>query len=197
MKLLIISLKIAYLPSNFKKFKMKAIKLLAFVMLFSSSIVMSCSDDDSDGGSSCVDYVDQAVQGSFRGTDFVSPEAFYKVLTFGETTSIRGEIYVKENLDSDCSFPTFAGDQDIILFPIPSLETQTITLEEFGENTLNFNRITNTETGLVTEVELAECGTIQITSYDADAGIMEGTVVARGQFGSTVNGNFTLVLCEF
>ncbi|WP_204344506.1 hypothetical protein [Psychroserpens algicola] len=176
---------------------MKTIKLLTVLTIaFLSLTIISCSDDDSSGGSSCSNLVDQPVQGSFRGTDFVSPAGFYKVLNFGETTTIRCDIYVKESLDSDCFFPTFEGDQDTILFSISSFDLQTITLEEFGENTLNFNRITIEENGPVTEVELAECGTIEITAYDADAGTLEGTVVAKGQFGSTVNGNFTLLLCE-
>ncbi len=87
---------------------------------------------------------------------------------------------MKENQDSDYSFPTPEGDQYNILFPLPSLEFQTITLEEFGENTLNFNRITIGENSPITEIELAECGTIEITSYDKAAGILQGTVVARG-----------------
>jgi len=178
---------------------MKTIKLLSILAIaFLSFTVVSCSDDDdSSGGSSCITLVDQNVQGSFRGTDFVSPAGFYTVLTFGENTNIGGKIYVKEAIDSDCIFPEFEGTDDIILFPIPSLEEQTITLEEFGENTLNFNRIVIEDGTAVTEVELAECGTITITNYDADNGILEGTVVARGQFGSTVNGNFRLELCEF
>nr|WP_321233945.1 hypothetical protein [uncultured Psychroserpens sp.] len=176
---------------------MKTIKLLSILTIaFLSLTVVSCSSDDSSGGSSCANLIDQAVQGSFRGTAFVSPAGFYKVLTFGETTTIRCDIYVKESLDSDCFFPTFEGDQDTILFSISSLEAQTITLEEFGNNTLNFNRITIGDDGSITEIELAECGTIEITSYNADTGILQGTVVAEGQFGSTVNGNFTLLLCD-
>ena len=177
---------------------MKTIKLLSVLaIVFISLNLLSCSNNDSDeDSSSCISLVDQNVQGSFRGTNFVSPEGFYKVSTFGETTIIRGEIYVKENIDTDCSFPTFEGTQDIILFPLPSLEIQTITLAESGNNTLNFNRITIGENGPITEVELAECGTIKITNYDAGLGILEGTVVARGQFGSKVNGNFTLFLCN-
>lgn len=176
---------------------MKTIKLVSVITIaFLSLTILSCSDDDSSDGTSCITLVNQTAQGSFRGTDFVSPAGFYKVLTFGETTQIRVDIYVKESLDDDCFFPTFEGTQDNILFSIPSLEAQTITLEEFGENTLNFNRIAITDDGPVTEVELAECGTVEITNYDANAGVLEGTVVARGQFGSTVNGNFSLMLCE-
>ncbi|MBO6605351.1 hypothetical protein [Psychroserpens sp.] len=173
---------------------MKRIKLLS-VFLFSvcALVFTSCSDDDSSGGTACITLVDQPVQGSFRGDAFVSPAGFFKILTFGSETTYRGEIYVKEDIDDDCFFPFFDGTQDNILFPLPSLEPQTITLSDTGVNTLNFNRIVNG----VTEVELAECGTITITSYDEANGILEGTVVARGQEGSTVNGNFTLLLCEF
>lgn len=173
---------------------MKQIKLLSVVVfsVFTLS-VLSCSEDDASGGSGCISLVDQPVQGSFRGEAFVSPAGFYKVTTFGSDTFYRGEIYVKEDMDDDCVFPFFDGTQDNIIFPLPSLEPQTITLSDTGENTLNFNRIANG----VTEVELAECGTITITNYDEVNGILEGTVVARGQEGSTVNGNFTLLLCDF
>lgn len=173
---------------------MKLFKFFVVVTLvFSSFTFNSCSDDDSSDGSGCITLLDQAVQGSFRGDAYVSPAGFYKINTFGNETFYRGEIYVKEDQDDDCVFPFFEGTQDNIIFPLPSLEVQTITLSEFGENTLNFNRIANG----VTEVELAECGTITITNYDEAAGILEGTVVARGQEGSTVNGNFTLLLCDF
>ena len=173
---------------------MKRIKLLsALVFSVFTLVATSCSDDDSSGGSGCITLIDQPVQGSFRGEAFVSPAGFYKEFTFGGETTYRGEIYVKEDTDDDCAFPFFDGTQDNILFPLPSLEPQTITLSDTGNNTLNFNRID----GVETQVELAECGTITITNYDAVNGILEGTIVARGQEGSTVNGNFTLLLCEF
>jgi hypothetical protein len=177
---------------------MKTIKLLTvFTIALLTLTTVSCSsNDDSSDSSGCASLANQAVQGSFRGTSFVSPAGFLKVSQFGETTVIRGDIYVKERIDGDCFFPTFDGTQDNILFPLPSLEVQTITLQDFGNNTLNFNRIVITEDGPVTEVELAECGTIEITSYNEDTGILQGTVVARGQFGSTVNGNFTLMACD-
>lgn len=175
---------------------MKKIKLLLFAVTIGSLSVLSCSSSDDSSGSSCDSYINQPVQGSFRGETFVSPAGYYTVTTFGEIIRYGGKIFVKPSTNNDCFFPTFDNGDDIILFPLPSLEVQTITLEEFGENTLNFNRIAQGEDGPVTEIELAECGTIEITSYDADNGILEGTVVAEGQFGSKVNGNFTLLLCD-
>jgi hypothetical protein len=177
--------------------KLKTIKTLFTVLIITGSLFMqSCgSDDDSSNGGSdnCLTLTDQPVQGNFRGTSFVSPAGFYKVYNNGGTTTYRGEIYVKENLESDCFFPTFEGSQDIILFPLPSLDVQTITLSETGDNTLNFNRIVDVET----QIELATCGTVSITNYNEVTGELQGTVVAIGQEGSTVNGNFTLLLCEF
>ena len=173
----------------------KTIKtILAAVVITTGLMLQSCgSDDDSGGGSDdCPNLSDQPVQGSFRGTDFVSPDAFYKALTFGGTTTYRADIYTKQRTDGDCAFPLFEGSQDNILFSIPSLEAQTITLSDTGSNTLNFNRIANG----VTEIELAVCGTIEITTYNATTGELQGTVVARGQEGSVVNGNFTLQLCD-
>jgi len=176
---------------------MKTIKFLSIITIaFLSLTTLSCSSDSDSNGSSCPNLSNQPVQGSFRGEAFVSPAGYYTVTTFGETTRFGGKIFVKESTNSDCLFPFFDGTDDIILFPLPSLEVQTITLQEFGENTLNFNRIIIEDNTPVTEVELAECGTIEITSYDADAGILQGTVVAKGQFGSRVNGNFTLLLCD-
>lgn len=176
---------------------MKTIKLLSVLTIaFLTLTTVSCSGSDDSNESGCPSLINQAVQGNFRGTGFVSPEGFLKVTQFGETTIIRGDIYVKERIGGSCFFPEFEGTQDNILFPLPSLEVQTITLQDSGDNTLNFNRIVITEDGPVTEVELAECGTIEITSYNEDTGVMQGTVVARGQFGSTVNGNFTLMTCD-
>ena len=50
--------------------------------------------------------------------------------------------------------------------------------------------------GNVTEIELAVCGTLNITSYNSNTGELQGNIVARGQDGSVVNGNFTLDLCN-
>ena len=71
---------------------MKTIKFLSVITIaFLSLIVTSCSDDDdSSGGSSCIDLVNQPVEGSFRGTAFVSPAGYYTVSTFGENTNITG-----------------------------------------------------------------------------------------------------------
>ncbi len=63
---------------------MKTIKLLSIVAIsFLSLTALSCSSDDSSSGSSCPDLVNQSVQGSFRGADFVSPAGFHKASTFG------------------------------------------------------------------------------------------------------------------
>ncbi|WP_439153390.1 hypothetical protein [Winogradskyella sp.] len=175
---------------------MKKIKLLLFALVTGGFTILSCSSSDDSDNSSCGSYIDQPVQGSFRGEPFVSPEAYYTGITIGETTMYSGKIFVKSSTNGDCLFPTFDNGDNKILFPLPSLEVQTITLEEFGENTLNFNSIIIGEDGPFTDVELAECGTIEITNYDADNGILQGTIVAEGQYGSTVNGNFTLLLCD-
>ena len=174
---------------------MKTIKtfLLTFIII-GSLIVQSCdSDDDSpSGGDNCPDLVNQTAQGNFRGTDFVSQGGFYKDFSFGGEASFRIDLYVKERTGGDCFFPVFDGTQDIILFSIPSLEPQTINFSEIGDNTLNFNRIVNG----VTEIELATCGTVEITNYDTLTGELEGNLFARGQDGSVVNGNFTVEFCQ-
>ena len=173
----------------------KTIKtIFAALVITGALLVQLCgSDDDSSGGGdNCTNATNQAVQGNFRGTSFVSPDAFYKELTFGGNTTYRVDIYTKERTDGDCVFPLFDGSQDTILFSIPSLEVQTVTLSETGSNTLNFNRVADG----VTEIELAVCGTIEITNYNEATGEIEGTVIARGQEGSLVDGNFTLQLCD-
>lgn len=170
--------------------------ILAAVVITGILMLHSCSSDDdssADGNEdSCGEVTNQPVQGNFRGESFVSPDAFYKEFNFGGMTTYRVDIYTKERIDGDCVFPFFEGAQDNILFSIPTLDVQTITLSESGENTLNFNRIVNG----VTQIELAECGEINITNYNATTGEIQGTVYAKGQEGSVVDGNFTLQFCD-
>ncbi len=154
----------------------------------------STSTDDQQGGSNCIELVSQVAQGNFRGEAFVSNEGYYTPFTSGSETTYTIKLFVKTNLESDCFFPTFEGTQDVILFSISSLDNQSFEVSDTsGSSTLNFNRIADG----VTEIELAECGTIEITGFNAGTGELQGNVVARGQEGSIVNGDFTLELCEF
>lgn len=171
---------------------MKTLKTILITIILAGVLLQSCNSSDDSSGSNCPTLIDQPAQGSFRGTSFVSPDAYYRVSTFGQTTMITARIYVREAIDGDCLFPFFGEPEDVILFGLPSLEVQTISLQETGDNTLNFNRIVDG----VTEVELAVCGTIEITSYNETTGELQGTITAKGQEGSTVNGNFTLQFCD-
>jgi hypothetical protein len=174
---------------------MKKIKIVLVALVLTVGFAFqscSSSDDSSSGGGDCPNLASQVAEGNFRGTAFTSPGGVYKDISFGGDPLWRIDLYVKDRTGGSCFFPEFEGTQDIILFAISSLEPQTITFSAIGQNTLNFNRIV----GNVTEVELATCGSVEITSYNADTGELQGNIVARGQNGSVVNGNFTLALCE-
>lgn len=176
-------------------YKVKTLKSILVALVITGGLILqSCSSDDgsSGGGGNCPDIENQTAQGNFRGTDFVSPGGVYKDFSFGGDPLWRIDLYVKDRTGGSCLFPEFDGSQDVILFSIPSLEPQTINFSESGDNTLNFNRIA----GNITEVELATCGSVEITSYNATTGELQGRIVARGQEGSTVNGSFTLDLCD-
>lgn len=171
--------------------KIKAI-LIAFTIIGGLMMQSCSSSDDSSSGGNCPSLSDQLAQGNFRGIEYTSPGGVYKDFSFGGDPLWRIDLYVKNRTGGSCLFPEFDGTQDVILFSIPSLEPQTINFSESGENTLNFNRIE----GNVTTVELATCGRVVITSYDSNTGELQGNIVARGQEGSIVNGNFTLQLCD-
>jgi len=74
----------------------------------------------------------------------------------------------------------------------PNLDPQTIRLSDVsGEGeSLNFNSILEN----VTFAELATCGQIEILSSTSTS--VNGRLVAIGQEGSSINGNFTLTICE-
>ncbi|MBX2827717.1 MAG: hypothetical protein KTR22_06115 [Flavobacteriaceae bacterium] len=175
---------------------MKMIKYVVFVFALSISLY-SCKSDDGDGGGGgmavCAEADNQTAQGNFRGDQFVTPGGTYIAAPAGGNGFIC-TIYVKDPTNTDCVFPTFDGTQDTIVFAIDALEEQTLVLSELaGSATMNFNRI---ESGTTT-VELATCGVIEITSYDAAAEELSGTVIAEGQLNSAINGSFVLSLCVF
>ena len=144
--------------------------------------------DDGGGDVTCESVIDQEAQGSFRGVDFVNQGGSYRL----QSGSYFCRILVTELIGGDCFFPEFGGNEGSILFGLSNLEPQVITLSDVvGEGeSLNFNTI---EDG-VTIVELAVCGELEILSSTETT--VTGRVTAIGQQGSTINGNFTLTLCE-
>ena len=146
-------------------------------------------DDDGDGGVTCGDIIDQEAQGVFKGTSFVNEGGSYR-FQFGEYFS---RIFVSEVIAGDCNFPEFGGNEGRILFSLPSLDPQTITFSDIaGEGeSLNFNSINNDGS---TDIELAVCGELEVLSTTDTT--LSGRIFAIGQQGSTINGNFTLTLCE-
>ncbi|PZD76903.1 hypothetical protein [Mesonia sp. K7] len=77
------------------------------------------------------------------------------------------------------------------MFRLPNLDPQTVNFSDVsGSQTLNFNSVV----GTTTEVELATCGKLEILSSTDTT--VSGRVIAEGQQGSSINGNFTLTLCE-
>jgi len=147
-------------------------------------------DDDNSGGDvTCEPFINQDAQGSFRGVDFVNQGGSHRLQ---QNDTYFCTILVTEVIDGDCFFPVFGGNEGSILFSLPNLEPQTITLSDVvGEGeSLNFNTIN----GTTTTVEQAVCGELEVLS-STDTMVM-GRVTAIGQQGSTINGNFTLMLCE-
>jgi len=145
-------------------------------------------DDDGGGDVTCEDFIDQDAQGSFRGVEFVNQGGSYRL----QSGSYFCRILVTAPIGGDCFFPEFGGNEGSILFSLPNLEPQTIILSDvIGEGeSLNFNTIENG----ATVVEQAVCGELEVLS-STDTMVM-GRVTAIGQQGSTINGNFTLMLCE-
>jgi len=167
---------------------MKLFKTI-LTILFISTILTSCGSDDSDNGSNnCGDYTDQIAQGNFKGENFTVQGGTHSVL--GPKYFCR--IYVSEKTGGSCGFPQFGGNEGVVIFSIPNLDANSYTLsdESGAENTLNFNSIENS----ITEIELAECGKIEI--YENNGNIVTGRVFAKGQDGSKIDGNFTLELCN-
>lgn len=134
------------------------------------------------------DIEDQTAQGNFKGTDFTVQGGTYRS-QFG---AFFCRIYVSELTGGDCSFPEFGGNEGVIIFNLDSLDPQTITFSDVsGEGeSLNFNSIVQG----TTEIELATCGRMEILSSTATT--VSGRLIAEGQDGSTINGNFTLTVCE-
>ena len=163
-------------------------KILSLLVL--SFFMTSCSSDDSDNNSSgCGNILDQPAQGTFKGLPFVFEKGTHR-LQFGEYFC---RIYVFDIIGGDCLLPDFGGNEGVILFGLPNLEPQTLTLsDESGEvNTLNFN--SQSIDPPRTLIELAKCGQIEIISSTSTT--VTGRLIAESREGSTINGNFTLDLC--
>lgn len=143
---------------------------------------------DGGGGVTCGNIMNQDAQGTFKGVDFVNQGGSYRL----QAGSYFCRILVTEPIGGDCFFPEFGGNEGSILFSLPNLDPQTITFSDVaGEGeSLNFNSIDNG----VTNVELAVCGELEVLSSTDTT--LNGRIVAIGQDGSTINGNFTLTICE-
>jgi len=180
--------------------------LLFKIAVLLTIFFVSCSSDDSANDSNNGENTmskdcntlpkEEMATGSFRGKSFTVKGGKYREQSFGNAKRYSCAIYIKE-ATGDCIFPDFEGLNEQILFTISSLEPQTIKVSsDIGTETkptLNFNRIANTNDGPVTEVELS-CGTIIISGVTNNQ--LKGKVFANGIESSTINGAFTLDLCE-
>lgn len=162
--------------------------------------LLSCSSDDDKGsegnnGECPKSIANQVARGNFKGTNFEVTGGIYIDQSFDGTARFFCSIHVKEVTGGNCSFPTFEGSNDTVLFTLTSLEAQTfdvndeISTDGVIRPTLNFNRTK----GIETEAELS-CGRIIINGLN-DNDQLTGSVVATGVEGSTINGNFVLDLC--
>ena len=170
---------------------MKKTNLLAILMII-STLLSSCSSDDSQENSICDEIIEQPAKGVFRGFNFTVNGGDFR----SQFDEYFCRIHVFEVTGGSCTFPEFEPIQGSIIFSLSNLSPQTINLSDvLGEGeSLNFNTIETIDNESVTVVELATCGKIEIT--EASENMITGRVVATGQKGSTINGNFTLDLCQ-
>ncbi|WGH74495.1 hypothetical protein P8625_10335 [Tenacibaculum tangerinum] len=183
---------------------MKTVKrIIASFILVTS--VLSCSSDEDTTSANCGDVVNQQAQGNVQGFEYINKGGTYTELSNGEYNCA---IFIQEPIGGSCFFPDFEPiNEELIevkiLFGLKELKPQTITFSDTAEiggtleNTLNFNAIINdkdTNTNY-TDAELATCGTLEIIEIKDNT--ITGKIIAEGQKGSSINGNFTLDFCEF
>ncbi len=176
-------------------------KLFFKSILLLSIVTTSCGSDDDSNNTNSKDCSTQPkaeiATGSFKGQSFTVTGGRYTDQSFGDEKRYSCAIYIKPVKSGSCFFPNFEGLNEQILFSINSLEPQTIVVSDVfsGEikPTLNFNRIANTNDGPETQIELS-CGTLIISGVENNQ--LKGRVFANGTEGSTVNGAFTLDLCD-
>lgn len=183
---------------------MKHLKLIIAVLtIFSLTSCMEYDDDGlpdiGDGDTEnpdvdCAEIIDQLAQGNFKGTDFTYTGGSYASQDSTNTNYIC-HIHINTSLTGNC-LPEYGENQDIdeIIFSLDSLAAQTMTFQESGGSTLNFNRFVVSDSTTLTE--LAVCGTMYIDSIGTTDNKVYGRVTATGQEGSTINGNFQLDFCE-
>ncbi|NQX84760.1 MAG: hypothetical protein HRT67_02360 [Flavobacteriaceae bacterium] len=185
---------------------MKTVKILLASMILITSLASCSSNDDNDNTSNeCEEFIDQDAKGTVKGFDYTNQGGTYILLSSGK---YQCAIRTKQATGGSCAFPEFDPFSNTLLevkivFNLDELVTQTITFSDVADedgnltNTLNFNAIhyDTTENSTYTDLELATCGTLEITEVSSTE--ISGKIVAEGQQGSTINGNFTLELCEF
>ena len=190
----------------------KATKILVSFIIITS--LFSCGSDDheiilskdidTNISNNCGDFINQEAKGIVKGFDFINEGGTYTL----RNNEYYCKIYTKKAIGGSCFFPEHESFSESlievkILFGLKELKPQTITFSDTVEiggtldNTLNFNAIhyeasTNSN---YTDVELATCGTLEIIEVANNT--ISGKIVAKGQKGSTINGNFTLEYCEF
>ena len=184
---------------------MKILKgILASFIFITSVVSCSSSDDEATPSKNCGDFINQEAKGKVKGFDFTNQGGTYTLMPNREYNCT---IRTKEVTGGSCFFPEFDPFSEElrevkILFGLKELKPQTITFSDTAnaggtlENTLNFNAKhydSNTNSNY-TDAELAICGTLEITKVNNNK--ISGKIIATGQKGSTINGNFTLELCE-
>jgi len=177
---------------------MKTSKFILTLFILSCFMISCGSDDDGSNNevesSDCKNIIDQTAKGTFKGVDFTTTGGSYRF----QAKEYFCRIYVSNVTGGDCAFPEFGGNEGVILFRLANLEPQTIKLSDIqGEGeSLNFNSQEYDDNGIdmFTDVELAECGQLEILSSTSTT--VSGRLVGKGQNDSSINGNFTLTLCE-
>lgn len=155
--------------------------LLLCAFLFVS---VSCSDDDDNPtGSGSLEFKDQVLSGKIDGEDFTFVIGRAERATFPEG-EYRFEL---TSVGSSSICDEFFLDGNQVIFTLP-LATGVVTLS-------NDNSVTLLEGDDLLNI-IATQGKIEIQNIDTDNNTITGRLVAHFDNDSSVNGNFTITLCD-
>ncbi|MFT4667351.1 MAG: hypothetical protein ACI8YQ_000294 [Polaribacter sp.] len=165
----------------------------SFCLLFALSFTLaltSCSSDDTDDepeDNCTAEFLSQNAQGSFMGDSYNVVQGTAEE-DFADATQFRFNLYGEAVSGDACDGFNFDKPDSTIIFSVPMV----VGVYELGTSySLTFN-----DASVVNEVNavIALCGAIEITEVTATT--VAGKIDAIGDDTSTLNGNFTAVLCQ-
>ena len=155
-----------------------------FLLTFCSILLFSCSSDDGDDSSDCkVTFADQDASGKFSNVNFTVGSGSLRIISDKPFFSL----YLETISGDVCGFPDI--DQSVLFgVGIPELKVGLYTLNNI--TTVSFN--TKTVDGA--DIQLANCGKIEILEITDTS--VTGRIVAEADSMNTINGNFSVQLCD-